>query len=255
MQTRIDNGRERRRRVLGILRTAAMLVVSLILMLPEAARAEKNSDPDPFDRPGFYVGAGGTYQFNAFSSRIEDVIDAAVNDAVPGGANANFKLDESGGFNALLGYRVRSWFAVELQYEWIDEYDIEGSFDIGFLTPGTVSGTLYSIEGHALTLNTKWIIPFWRVQPYLLIGGGMAISEVNRGDLAAILIALGGDIDDGTNIKPAARAGLGLDLYITQHIVLNAQVSAVVTTLKSPDLGDVDDLNYVSFAAGLQYRF
>jgi len=250
MQTRIDNGRERRRRVLGILRTAAMLVASLILMLSGAAGAETNSDSDPFDRPGFYIGGGGTYQFNAFSSRIEDVIDDAVNDAT-GGSNASFNLEESGGLNALIGYRVWSWFAVELQYEWVDEYDIEGSVDL--LVP--IPGTLYSIEGHALTLNTKWIIPFWRVQPYLLIGGGMAISEVSTGDLSAVVSTFGGEINDGTNIKPAARAGLGLDLHITQHIVLNAQVSAVVTTLKSPEIGDVDDLNYMSFAAGLEYRF
>ena len=57
------------------------------------------------------------------------------------------------------------------------------------------------------------------------------------------------------NIKPAGRAGLGLDLYITQNFVLNAQASVVATTLKSPDIGDIDDLNYMSFAAGLQYRF
>ena len=59
----------------------------------------------------------------------------------------------------------------------------------------------------------------------------------------------------GTHVKPAARAGLGLDLYITEHIVVNAQASVLVTTLKEPDIGDVDDLNYMSIAGGLQYRF
>ena len=89
----------------------------------------------------------------------------------------------------------------------------------------------------------------------LLLGGGFALSDVSNGDLADALNALGGDIDDGKHLKPAARAGLGLDFYISQNIVLNAQASIVATTLKSPDIGDVDDLNYMSFAAGLQYRF
>lgn len=250
MKLRTDVGREIRRCLPDVLRGLAVLAVGLLLALPELALAEKNSDSDPFDRPGFYMGVGGTYQFNAFNDRIEDVIQDEVDDALPG-ANADFDLDDSVGVNALFGYRVWSWFAVELQYEWVDEYDISGSID----QPFAISGKLYSIEGHTLTANTKWIIPFWRIQPYLLIGGGMAISDVSKGNLAAALTVLGGDIDDGTNVRPAARAGVGLDLYITRHIVLNAQASAVLTTLESPDIGNVDDLNYFSFAAGLQYRF
>jgi opacity protein-like surface antigen len=221
-----------------------------VLVQPSLAVAKEAQDPDPFDRPGFYLGVGATYQYNVFKSRVEDVIEDEVDDALAG-ANANFNLDGSLGVNALLGYRVASWFAIEIQYEWVDEYDIKGSTDV----PTPASGKLYSIEGHALTANTKWIVPFWRVQPYLLLGGGMALSDVSKGDLADALNALGADIDDGKHAKPAARAGLGLDLYITQHIVVNAQASVLVTTLKKPDVGDVDDLNYMSFAAGLQYRF
>ena len=247
--TDVDQGIARS--ALSVLRGAAILMLGLMTWtLPGSARADDAPDSDPFDRPGFYIGGGGTYQFNAFSSRIEDVIEDEVDDALPG-ANADFNLDESGGFNALLGYRIWSWFALELQYEWVDEYDIDGSID----APVPVSGKLYSIEGHTLTANTKWIIPFWRIQPYFLIGGGAAMSDVSTGNLAAALTALGADIDDGKHLKPAARGGLGLDLYITEHILVNAQASVVVTTLQNPDIGDVDDLNYMSFAAGLQYRF
>jgi opacity protein-like surface antigen len=236
------------RKLLG---TVAMLAASLLIIVPESARAANESDPDPFDRPGFYIGGGATYQFNAFASRIEDVIEDELKDFNPA-SNPNIDLDESFGANALLGYRMWSWFALELQYEWVDEYDIKGSVEM--FVP--LSGKLYSIEGHTLTVNTKWIIPFWRIQPYLLIGGGVAMSDVSKGSLADEFAALSGaDIDDGTDFRPAARAGLGLDLYITKHIVVNAQASAVLTTLQNPDIGDVDDLNYMSFAAGLQYRF
>jgi opacity protein-like surface antigen len=240
------------RKLLG---TVAMLAASLLIIVPESVRAENESDPDPFDRPGFYIGGGATYQFNAFASRIEDVIEDELKDLVPF-SNPNIDLDESFGANALLGYRVWSWFALELQYEWVDEYDIKGSVEMPVpFPPFPLSGKLYSIEGHTLTVNTKWIIPFWRIQPYLLLGGGVAMSDVSKGSLADAFTGLGADIDDGKHVKPAARAGLGLDLYITKHIVVNAQASAVLTTLKNPDIGDVDDLNYMSFMAGLQYRF
>lgn len=222
----------------------------LIVALPGSALAQDTAeDDDPFDRPGFYMGLGGSYQMNFFESQIEDELqDATVSDA-------QVDIDDSGGINATVGYRAASFFAIELEYEWIDEYDIKaGSNTVG------VSGGLYSIEGHTLTANTKWIIPFWRIQPYLLLGGGLAVSDVDRGNLydgplGPILEAQGVDVDDGNHTNAAGRAGLGLDLYITESLLVNAEAGVVVTTLKEPDLDDIDDLNYMSFAAGLQYRF
>lgn len=202
-----------------------MVISATLVIHASVATGETASDPGPFDRPGFYMGAGDTYQRNPFNSRIED----AIQDALPG-ANSSVDLDDSFGINGLLDYRVRSFLALELQYEWVDKYDFKGTIDV----PVPVSGNLYSIEGHTLTASTKWIIPFWRIQPYFLLGGGVAISDVSRGNLATALTALGRDVGEGTHAKPAARTGLGLDLYITEHIALNAQASAVITTLKEP---------------------
>lgn len=226
----------------------------LILALPVAAFAgsPKPADDDPFDRPGFYVGLGGSYQYNVFKSHIEDEIANALEDQ--GVANVDVDLGDSGGLNAVVGYRLASFFAAELEYEWVDEYKIKGS------VPG-FEGTVYGIEGHTLTGNTKWIIPFWRIQPYLLLGGGVAISHVDRGNafdipaVESILQSAGIDVKSGNHTNAAARAGLGLDIYLTENILVNTEASVVVTTLKKPDLGDVDDLNYMSFAGGLQYRF
>lgn len=47
----------------------------------------------------------------------------------------------------------------------------------------------------------------------------------------------------------AARFGAGLDIYLTENIVLSAGVDYVLPT------GDVNDLDYVSFGGGGQYRF
>lgn len=249
----------------NVLRRCLVLATGLlILSLPGLALADANEteqDDDSFDRPGFYIGVGGSYQYNVFQNRIEDVISDALEDdgSLPAGTNVEFDIDDSAGVNALVGYRLCSWFALELEYEWVDEYDIDGSASI----PGgpTISGRLYSIEGHTLTANTKWIIPSGRIQPYFLLGGGVAISDVDRGDifdnplLAPVLKSAGIDIKQGKHTNAAGRAGLGLDLYITKNILVNAEASVVLTTLKRPDVGDIDDLNYMSFTAGLQYRF
>jgi hypothetical protein len=211
----------------------------LLLALPYAAFADEHEDDDPFDRPGFYLGVGGSYQHNVFESAIEDAIDDEFGVAV------NVDLEDSGGVNAVAGYRVASFFAIELEYEWVSEYDVELSSVVG-----------YSIEGHTLTANTKWIIPFWRIQPYFLLGGGLAISDVSIDSTTKAFLDLAGiNLDDGTNAKPAGRAGLGFDLYITENILVNTEVGVVLTTLKEPDLDDLEDLNYMSIQAGLQYRF
>ena len=241
------------------LRRFVVLAAGLMLVLPALALADQPATPmqddDPFDRPGFYVGLGGSYQFNPFNNRIENLIENALEDE--GATNVNAKLGDSGGLNATVGYRAASFFAIEIEYEWIDRYKIEGSTN----TPVAISGDLYSIEGHTLTANTKWIIPFWRIQPYLLLGGGVSVADVKKGSLydnpliAQVLDDAGITVQGGTHTNAAARAGLGLDLYITEHLVVNGQASTVLTTLKKPDLGDIEDLNYISFSAGMQYRF
>ena len=215
-----------------------------------ALAQDEMEDDDPFDRPGFYIGLGGSYQVNLFEDRIEDELNDALDptDSFPDG---KLDIDDSGGLNATAGYRVASFFAVELEYEWVDEYDFDASL-------GGASGTLYSIEGHSLTFNTKLIAPIWRTQPYFLLGGGVAVSDVDIDSTTqAILAGLGDgvDIDDGRTTRPAARIGVGIDLYITENILFNAEAGALVTTLNKPDVDDIEDLNYMSFQGSLQYRF
>lgn len=235
-----------RRSFRNVLRHFVVLAAGLMMVsVPSLAFAQEVVDDDPFDRPGFYMGLSGVYQHNPFENRIEDLLE----DEVPGGS-VNLSIDDSGGLSGLVGYRVASFFAAELQYEWVDEYDIKG--EIGPF-PNT---KIYSIEGHTLTANTKWIVPFWRVQPYLLIGVGFSSWDTDRGTAGDLLNTLPDvDIEDGTQTDFAGRAGVGLDVYVTENIVVNAQGQAVLSTLKKPDLGDIDDLNYVGFSAGLQYRF
>lgn len=214
--------------------------------------ADEAVDEDPFDRPGFYAGISGVYTYNFFDQEIEDFLEDEL------GEQGSVDIEDSGGLGARVGYRAASWFAAEVQYEWIETYDVDVSGDLG---PGgsNIAGRLYDIEGHTLTLNTKWIVPFWRIQPYLLIGAGYSFYDVGRGPLAAPLEAADDDIEieGGKQGAFAGRAGLGLDLYLTQHIVVMTEATAMVTTedFDTPSEGAIDDLYYLSFSAGLQYRF
>ena len=255
-----------------VLAGGLLLVATAGTATAQAGKTVMMEDDDPFDRPGFYVGLSGVYQRNVLEGPIEDAIDDEIEDFGIGGGNtvnvSNFRLDieDSGGLNAMVGYRAASFFAAELEYEWVDEYDVEvagtGTVVSGPLTGQSidVSGKAYSIEGHTLTLNTKWIVPFWRIQPYLLVGAGLSVYDTDRGEQADTIELITDDeieIDGGTHEALAGRFGVGIDWYITKNVLINTNYNVVVTTrnFETPSGGNVDDLNYMGFSAGMQYRF
>jgi opacity protein-like surface antigen len=242
----------RRARTPGLVRVGFGLMALLSLsVFPARAEADDES-ADPFDRPGPYVTLAGSYAYNFFDQEIEDYLEDEL------GEQGSVDIDDSGGINARIGYRAASWFAAELDYEWIDRYDVEIGGDLG---PGgsALSGRLYDIEGHTLTVNTRFIAPIWRIQPYLLLGAGVSVYDVDRGPVAAALEAQDDDIEieDGRRAAFAGRVGLGIDLHLTEHIVLQTEGTALITAqdFDTPDEGAIDDLYYLSISAGLQYRF
>ncbi len=239
-----------RRRVFGSGGLALGMLFSLFA-LPSGAWADEDS-ADPFDRPGPYVTVAGSYAYNFFDQQIEDFLEDEL------GEQGSVDIDDSGGINVRIGYRAASWFAAELAYEWIDRYDVEVGGDLG-PGGGSLSGKLYDIEGHTLTLNTRWIVPVWRIQPYLLVGAGFSSYDVGRGPLAAPLEAQDDDIEieGGNQTSFAGRLGLGIDFHLTERIVLQTEATALLTAddFDTPDEGAIDDLYYLSISAGLQYRF
>lgn len=228
-------------------------VVAVWLIFEGAASAAEQTPPDddPFDRSGLYLGISGVYTHNLFDEEIEDFLSDEL------GEDIGVDIDDSKGITARLGYRATSWFAAELQYEWIESYEVEGSVVLG--GGSTVSGRLYDIGGHTLTVNTKWIVPFWRIQPYLLLGAGYSLYDVDRGVLAGAVEAIDNDIqiDGGSQSGFAGRGGLGLDVYLSRNVVLTTEATALLTTddFDAPDEGAIDNLYYLSISAGLQYRF
>jgi hypothetical protein len=50
-------------------------------------------------------------------------------------------------------------------------------------------------------------------------------------------------------VGPAMRAGAGIDLYLSENIVVSAETTYVLP------FANVSDLDYLSVGVGVQYRF
>lgn len=206
------------------IRTLFSLATALVLLPGIGAAAD-----DDFTRPGPYVGVGGVYTLN-------NLIEDQVEDAFPG---VDVDVDDSAGVNAVVGYRMVSFLAAELQYEYVDGFDISAF--------GTKAIT---VRAHTFTGNLKVIAPIWRTQPYLLAGAGVVRWDFDD--------KLGVGISDGETAF-AGRVGTGIDIFLTPNIVVNAGVDAVLTdtslNTSFPGGEDVDYLFYITAGGGLQYRF
>jgi opacity protein-like surface antigen len=143
-----------------------------------AARAE-----DEFNRPGPYVGVGGSYMVSGFQG---------------GAANGDF--GDTLGFNARGGYRLNDFWALEGIYEYGDDFGARQ------VAPGA------SIQTNAFTVNGKLMLPLGRFQPYLEGGVGFVNANADRS-----LRETKWNVD-GTNF--AGRFGAGVDVYATENIAL-----------------------------------
>jgi len=209
---------------------AFSLCVVILLASGGAAAAD-----DGFSRSGAYLGLGGSGVFHLF----EDEVDKQSGGTV--------EAEASAGLNARVGYRLLSWLALEAQYEWVAGIDFVAKED---LSPVADKGdTLARLESHALTANAKFLLPIWRIQPYLTIGVGGTIY----------------DLDDKTGLgfgknesAFVGRVGVGGDVYITKNLLAFVEGSGLLSTLDvtAPTISkNISDLHYFSLQLGLQYRF
>jgi len=220
----------------------ALLAGALLLLAPALAQADE--DLESFSEPGFYVGVSGLYTHNFFDAQIDNALEDFLNSKV------DVSIDDSWGINARIGYRAASWFAIEAQYEFVDEFDVKAKApDLPIPIPRQ---KIFSIKGHTITANTRFIVPLWRTQPYVLLGAGYSMYESDVTAVAKPLIGSGGK-ERGF----AGRAGGGVDFYLTPHLVVNAEATALLTTqdFSRPDVGSIDELWYVTASGGIRYQF
>ena len=203
----------------------ATFVAFVLLLAARDARAD--GEPD-FGRPGAYVGAGASYSANlveAFLDGTPILQDIDVNNAW--------------GVNARLGYRFASWLALEGEYEWLDQ-----------MNASLYGAHVGSLGFQAATANLKFIVPLWRFQPYFLLGAGALFSKVDTPF----------DQIQVDHSAFAGRIGLGLDVYLTENLYLNAAAESILSPAEVRlNTGGINEsehgLGYVTFQAGLGFRF
>jgi opacity protein-like surface antigen len=219
------------------LRIAALAWLVLAFGLGGPAYGQDDSPEKPESvRSGPYVGvnfAGGIPNF--------DGKDFFVN---PSPTSPAVQEEPSFGINARAGWRIFPFLAVEAQYEWIDEWEIK-----------TRSVTCAIADAQVVTGNLRLLAPFRVVHPYLLAGVGAGLFE-----RAVTGNALGSDFtcepvpgqgSQASDWELVGRFGGGFDIYVTPHIVLNLESTAVYSDQQL--LGT--SWPYISISGGFQYRF
>jgi len=213
-----------------IRRSGPIAVAAALLSLAGAASA------DDYFRKGFYLNASAAYGF----SQLDTATLSAAFQVPP----LPLQDKNSWGLNVRAGTQVYSWLAFELEYEWMKGLNIVQSN----------GATLASYDPDIVTVNSKFILPFWRVQPYLLVGGGIAAYDV--------VFPTPWDSLTISDTGFAFRGGGGLDVFITKHIALNVESTYVINTnsfttppFSSFPVPTINNLYYLAVSGGITYHF
>ena len=128
--------------------------------------------------------------------------------------------DNTGGFSLGVGYRMGPRAAIELEYEWLDDFGSGGV---------EVSAWMLGVNGRYYLLQSQ-------VQPFLLLGGGLLVAEND---------AAGFSDDDEVF---AIRLGAGGEIYLTDRLALTTEATYVFP------FGELDDFQFGTISAGILYR-
>ena len=210
----------------SLFRVAGSLIlipITVLLMATASWSAEPN-----YARPGWYLGVG----VGTGIPFLEDAIQGALGEAI--GLNAGASVNARG------GYRVTSWFAIEALYEGVYGSDIE----ILGMTTAAERTT------HSFVANLKFIVPIWRVHPYLAIGPGAQYGIFND-HLPFDPVDL-----DLRRWDFMLRVALGIDAYITQNWLVNLELAPSMRFADYKNIpSKTTDNVLLTIGAGVQYRF
>jgi opacity protein-like surface antigen len=203
---------------------AGLVAIALLL----AAPAQAADDDLLYAQRGLYLGAGANFQVPTRTGDIENEVIRSLG----GTPNVSANVDDSWGMNARLGYRLNPRLALEGQFEWVANFEVDAQ----------VSGVerKQEIALMVLTANGKYFLMTGRVQPYLVAGAGWGRSRVKP--------AIGGSAE--RNDGWVARGGVGVSLYGSRDVALTIETSYV-----HPASGRIEDLDHFSFTAGLTLFF
>lgn len=164
----------------------------------ESTYTESQSDWDVYNRPGPYVGLGGSYMVPGFQG---------------GARSADF--GDTLGFNVRGGYRLNEYWAFEGLYEY-------GDFNAHDVLAGN------HVQTNTFMGGAKLILPLGRFQPYLSGSAGFVNANADKS-----LRRTNWDVD-GTNF--AGRFGGGVDLFATENVAIFLDASYTMPIKEVSDL-------------------
>jgi opacity protein-like surface antigen len=206
------------------------LAAALVLAAPAAWAQDAYTDED-FQKPGLYLSGLAAYAFPMEKGDLEDEANALY-DLSGFGPGTRTDVDDSLGLSAHAGYRLHPRFAVEAQFDWLSNIQLDSDLGTGGRAKSDI--TLYS-----LTANAKTYLLTGRFQPWLAAGAGWGQSRLDPTGAAT------NERDDGF----VMRMGGGIDVYGNPDVALTIDTHYVLAT------GGMEDLDYVSIGAGLMLRF
>ena len=237
--------RDRRRR------TPLAALAGCLLALVSGAQGARADAPD-FARPGPELRAGVTLGFE--NSRTLELVNSVllpqlnailptIPNLPPGTTVTSAEIDLStmAGVSLAAGYRAHPRLGFEGAFEWA-RGDLELSLGLSAPSFGASSSTqpIGEWDLWAVSANVKAYALTGRVQPYALFGLGVMgqeLADTVGAGLAASLTAF------------LPRFGGGADVYLTEHLLLDANVQYLLGT------GDLDGEDLILLRLALGYRF
>lgn len=215
-------------------------LASLLAAGTLTAVASPAAGGDDFTRSGPYLSLSALYASDLYEEELEDQLADAL-------GPVSVDIRDSYGITARAGLRFLSILAVELQYDWVGDYDVD--IDV----PGLTTETLQvEVEQHTITANARLNITIGPVQPFLLAGVGIQHVEAEGEGLLGTLIVR----DDTDQTVLAGRIGAGVEVYLTDHLGVTAEGLVVLTDEGIAVSGfEVDNVFYAGAALGLTYRY
>lgn len=205
----------------------ALLLWLLALAIGAVSPAWAADDDAEYDRSGIYLGGMAVYAIPTEKGDLEDEFNEDL------GPGSSSDVDNSWGASGRLGYRLHPRFAIEAQFEFLSNIEVDGKdMDGG-------DEHKNEINLFALTGNAKAFLLTGRFQPYLIAGAGWSRARFDPP----------GSGPKSRHNGFATRIGAGFDLYASEDVALSTEVGYVLHT------GKLEDLDYLSIGLGLTLRF
>ncbi len=145
------------------------------------------------------------------------------------GSISDIGAEDTWALNFRAGTRISPWAAAEVALEVTGDFFPDERQDFSVVHAG-VNARVYPLGGM-----------LGRIQPFGLLGLGVVSTVVDHRDRSTDLRQ--------SNVDWGFRPGAGIDFYYTENVAVSLEGSYVWT------VGDVRNIDHVSFGLGVLYRF